>query len=165
MFMLLYAGLKSHLNGRNFVAGVRRVAPFAAVQILFWAALRVWLLRRFAANLKAGEPTHGFVLQLGANLHAVLNPMQWPLLITSVAPLVLPLLLGWRWMQNKAFLIATGGILLLWFLGMFLVGVILEVRVFNELISFVAPCIACMAYARFGENPRSAGTAKFPVKN
>ena len=155
LFLLLYTACAAREQRRPILPALRPTLPYAGLQIVAWIAIRIWLMRRFAHNTGA-VAKHGFILQLGGNLRSVVNPFQWPALVNLAALFVLPMLLGWPWITNRAFAKATAVILVLWTAGMLVVGVFLEVRVFTELISFVAPCLAMAIWTRFAQPARFA---------
>jgi hypothetical protein len=101
----------------------------------------------FAAN----QPEIGsgsFYYKLGYNLQTILKPRQWPVLF-SVFGFTLPLvLLGKRWMKNAALERAIY-LLPAWFAVMMMVGVIIEIRIFSELISYMALAVGLILYHRF----------------
>lgn len=148
IFMLLYPAFSARSQGRSYLRALQPALPYACVQVACWIGIRLWVLHHFASAIP-GEAKHGFVLQLAGNLHSIANPLQWPALVDLAALLVLPLALGWRWMADRAFAKATAVILVLWASGMLLVGVFLEIRIFTELVSFVAPCVAMALWTRF----------------
>ncbi|MGI4829170.1 MAG: hypothetical protein ACRYFU_13405 [Janthinobacterium lividum] len=152
-FMLLYPAYAAISQRRSAIQGLRPALPFAVVQIACWIGVRFWVLHRFSAAIP-GEAQHGFVLQVTGNLHSLANPLQWPALVDLAALLALPLALGWRWIADRAFAQAAATIVVFWAVGMFLVGVFLEIRIFTELVSFVAPCIAMALWTRFVEPRR-----------
>ena len=157
VFLVLYEGFSAVQRGRTLLSGVLPVLPSVVVQVVIWVGIHVWALRRFAGNAGPHDPKHGVVFQFGGNLHSLVNPSQWPLLGTVAALLVLPVVLGWRWIPDRAFARATACILVLWALGMTIVGVLVEVRIFNELVSFVAPCAAIAIWTRYVGPSRASG--------
>jgi hypothetical protein len=116
-------------------------------QAAIWIVIRQYLHHLFAGNLPdtAGA---SFYYKLSYNLHAIVKPQQWPVL-ASVFGFTLPLVLTWRrWMKNAAM---ERGIYLLaaWFVVMMLVGLVIEIRVFSELISYMALALGLILYHRF----------------
>jgi hypothetical protein len=116
-------------------------------QAAIWIVISRYLHHLFAGNLPdtAGA---SFYYKLSYNLHAIVEPQQWPVL-ASVFGFTLPLVLTWRrWMKNAAM---ERGIYLLvaWFAVMMLVGLVIEIRVFSELISYMALALGLILYHRF----------------
>jgi hypothetical protein len=129
----------------------RRVSVVLIAHVLgqaaIWILIRRYLHHLFADNL---PDTVGasFYYKLSYNLHSIAEPQQWPVL-TSLFGFTLPLVLTWRrWMKNAAM---ERGIYLLaaWFTVMMLVGVLIEIRVFSELISYMALAVGLIFYHRF----------------
>ena len=70
-------------------------------------------------------------------------------MLLSVFGFTLPMVLAWRaWMKN-AFMENALYVFAAWFAVMMMVGVIIEIRVFSELISFMALAVALIIYHRF----------------
>jgi hypothetical protein len=119
----------------------------ACAHAAIWIVISRYLHHLFAGNLPdtAGAT---FYYKLSYNFHAIVKPQQWPVL-ASVFGFTLPLVLTWRrWMKNAAM---ERGIYLLvaWFAVMMFVGVIIEIRVFSELISYMALALGLILYHRF----------------
>jgi hypothetical protein len=113
-------------------------------QVVIWIAIKMYLHHSFAQNLPDTANATPYY-KLAANLRLVLEPQQWPVLL-SVFGFTLPLVLLCRkWMKNAAmerelyFLAA-------WFLVMMLVGVIIEIRVFSELIGYMSLAVGLIGF-------------------
>ena len=79
-----------------------------------------------------------FEIHLGQNLVSILKPFQWPLL-ASLFGFTLPVLFALRDRIGDARLRNSLLVLLpLWAIAMLVVGVVVEVRIFGELIAPVA---------------------------
>lgn len=119
----------------------------ALAQATIWIVIRLYLRHLFAANLPDSANANLYY-KLSYNLQTIAKPLQWPVL-ASVFGFTLPLVLAWRrWMKNAAmekevYLLAA------WFAVMMLVGVIIEVRIFSELISYMALALGLILYHRF----------------
>jgi hypothetical protein len=116
-------------------------------QATIWFVIKLYLHHRFASNV-ADTAGASFHYKLSYNLHTIIKPKQWPVLL-SVFGFTVPLVLAWRkWMKNGAmekeiFLLAA------WFTVMMMVGVIAEIRIFSELISYMALAVGLILYHRF----------------
>ncbi len=123
------------------------VTAIIAAQVLIWVGLRLWVQRHFIHNpVQPDMSSRSFGLHLPQNLVSLAKPPQWPLLL-SLFGFTLPLLVAkFDAIGNRAFGRATAIILLLWTLSMLLVGVIVEIRIFNELSAFVMPCVALILW-------------------
>jgi hypothetical protein len=156
-------GRKSGLAGKNSsaprVAWLRRAAPMVVAQAVIWLAIRLWLRHEFLGNLQDTAGGNGlFALQLGTNLKSLMKPPQWPLFL-SLFGFTAPLLVwGYRWIVDvrgsRALARSIAVIVPLWVAAMFIVGVVVEVRVFNELTAFLAPAVALIVWNRWA---RQAG--------
>jgi hypothetical protein len=116
-------------------------------QAAIWIVVKLYLHHLFAANV-AETAGATFYYKLGYNLRTLAKPQQWPVLL-SVFGFTLPLVLAWRkWMRNAAmerevYLLAA------WFVVMMMVGVVIELRVFSELIGYMALAVGLILYHRF----------------
>jgi hypothetical protein len=141
LFLLIWRWQDSKGRGRLGLAG------HIVAQAAIWILIKLYLHRLFAANT-AEVVAAGFHYKLGYNLQILLKLQQWPVLL-SVFGFTLPLVLTWRkWMKNAAmereiYLLAA------WFAVMMMVGVIIEIRIFSELIGYMALAVALIVYHRF----------------
>jgi hypothetical protein len=125
-----------------------RAMPALAIHIFFqcmlWLGIRLYLRHLFPGNVPEVDSEH-FYYKLGYNLHEIIKPQQWPVLL-SVFGFTLPLVLAWRKrmknaaMQGELYLVAA------WFAIMMLTGVIVEIRIFAELISYMALAVGLIVY-------------------
>jgi len=135
-----------------------RILPHVAAQAAIWIAIKIYLFKLYEHNISEVAPNRVFKNLVVYNLKVLVTPGQWPLLL-SISGFAIPLLIAQRrWIGNRAFAWACGIVLPLWFLGMFCVGVIVELRIFTEVISMVAPAVALIIFHRYYRNPNgSAG--------
>jgi hypothetical protein len=142
LFLLLWRWQGSK-RGKSLVC----LGGHILAQAALWTLIELYLHHLFAAN----QPEIGsgsFYYKLGYNLQTILKPRQWPVLF-SVFGFTLPLvLLGKRWMKNAALERAIY-LLPAWFAVMMMVGVIIEIRIFSELISYMALAVGLILYHRF----------------
>jgi hypothetical protein len=151
LFLLLWRWQDAK-RGRDLV----RLSSHILAQAALWIVIKLYLHHLFVAN-QAEIGSSSFYYKLGYNLHAIVKPQQWPELI-SVFGFTLPLVLIYRrWMKNAAmeraiYLIAA------WFGVMMMVGVIIEIRIFSELISYMALAVGLIVYHRFLAEESQPGT-------
>ncbi|MBW4026406.1 MAG: hypothetical protein HIU93_03315 [Acidobacteria bacterium] len=123
------------------------LAAHVAAQAALWLAVKLYLRHKFANNPIEHGSEH-FYYKLAYNLRELSKPQQWPV-IFSIFGFTTPLVLGWRRaMQNPAM---EAGIYMAaaWVVVMLLVGVVVEIRVFTELIAYMAPAAGLILYRKF----------------
>ncbi len=149
IFLVLYAWFGAD-NPESRAAAMRRIAPHVVLQAIVWIALRLWLHHHFLRNgFEAGQQGGFFDLHFAHNLKSLLNPLQWPLLF-GLFGFTLPLLIhSYRWIGDHALARSVAILLPLWALAMLIVGVVVEIRVFDELTVFLVPCIALIVWNRW----------------
>ena len=113
----------------------RRRALLALALVACWLAWHVWVTQQFAGNPSAAGP------RLLLNLGTVLCPFAWPQFGTFVALCVVPLLYC-RGHALDPVLRRWRLLLPLWACFMFHFGLLVETRVFGELIGYLAPMVA-----------------------
>lgn len=151
LFFLIWQWWKGHEEsgdtGRKRELGESIIHGIA--QALIWFALRKYQMHLFGANTAEGSVGWRYLSgRLFYNLKALLKPQQWPVLL-SCSGFLLPVLYAQRrWIRNPGIAWSCAIILPLWFIGMMLVGVIIEIRVFSETIAFTAPAMALILYHR-----------------
>jgi hypothetical protein len=126
---------------------ILKLTGHVLAQAAIWIVIKLYLRHLFGGNVP-DTANASFYYKLSYNLQTIVKPQQWPVL-ASVFGFTLPLVLGWRsWMKNGAM---EGEIYLLaaWFGVMMLVGVIIEVRIFSELIGYMALAVGLILYNRF----------------
>ena len=123
-----------------------RIALHLAAQIAIWVGIKAWLHLHFVGNTTEGNGTGLFRLQLQHNVHYLLNPAQYPLFVSLFGFLWIPLLLGRRFIRNAGIERICLVVIPAWIAVMLLVGVIVEIRVFNELASLLAIVAALEAW-------------------
>jgi hypothetical protein len=160
IFLALYAWFSP-----NRTAAIRRAAPHLALQTLLWIALRLWMRHKFLLNPhdSAHSPSGLFDIQVTHNIISLLKPPQWPLFL-GLFGFTLPLFIhSYRWIPDRALARAVATLLPLWFAAMMIVGVIVEVRIFDELTAFLVPCIALILWTRW-VHPASYSISIPPVR-
>jgi hypothetical protein len=142
LFLLIWRWPES--KDRRQIVGL---SGHVLAQAAIWIAIKLYLQHRFSDNI-AETAGASLYYKLSYNLHAIVKPQQWPVLL-SVFGFTLPFVLVWRkWMKNPAM---EREIYLLpaWFAVMMMVGVIIEIRIFSELISYMALAMGLIVYHRF----------------
>ena len=112
-----------------------RDAVFTAALLLAWTAWHVWVAHRFAAN---GTESWN---RMQLNLQVMLIPTSWLQLMSCFA-FCGPLVLLWRRRLRDRVLRLWLWVVPAWFAFMLHYGLLLESRVFGELIPLVACCVA-----------------------
>ncbi len=115
-------------------------------QVVIWIAIKMYLHHAFAQNLPDTANATPYY-KLAANLRLVLEPQQWPVLL-SVFGFTLPLVLLCRKSMKNAAMEREVYFLAAWFLVMMLVGVIIEIRVFSEVIGYMSLAVALIGFHR-----------------
>jgi hypothetical protein len=116
-------------------------------QATIWVVIKLYLRHLFGANLP-DSANASLYYKLSYNLQTLVRPQQWPVL-ASVFGFTLPLVLTWRRFMNNLAMEKELYLLAAWFAVMMLVGVIIEVRVFSELIGYLALALGLILYHRF----------------
>jgi hypothetical protein len=127
-----------------------RLLMNAFAQMVIWIAVKKALGHAFAANTAEGDLNGTYLgTKLLFNLKEIFLPQQWPALL-SIGGFLLPAIyMGRKWIRNPGIEWACAIIIPLWVLGMFLVGVVIEIRVFSELNAMTSLALALIVYNRF----------------
>ena len=133
---LLYAWIDAQGGVRP---GLLKSLTWAGAMAAIWVLVKValsWLYDGNRLTAQAGHlpgPVRGMEFQLFDNLHALINPLQWPDIMSSLGWLWVPVLAFWSRIGDKrlqtAIALGTPGVAIV----MLLVGRITEPRVFGEL--------------------------------
>lgn len=127
--------------------GILEISGHVLTQAALWIAIKLYLNHLFAANV-ADTAHASFYYKFAYNFRTILKPQQWPVLL-SVFGFMLPVTLAWRkWIKNAA-MEREFYLLPVWFGVMMMVGVVIEIRVFSELISYMALVFGLILYHRF----------------
>lgn len=149
IFYLIWEWERARENGTLKAARLRLFLHVAA-QAIIWIAVKKALAHAFAANASEGiMNSHYFTDRLLYNVKEVLSPKQWPILLSINGFLLPAIFAGRKWIQNPGIERACAIILPLWTLGMMLVGVIIEIRIFSETAAFAALALGLILYNRF----------------
>jgi hypothetical protein len=153
IFMLVWKwrelkSLKGELRPKDWLT----LAAHGVVQIAIWMHLKAWLAHHFAGNqfdYGVSNTPAPASQKLLLNLHMMVEPQQWPVFLSLFGFLLPAIWLGRRWIRNEGISWGLAIMLPLWALGMLLVGVIGEIRVFSELSALLAPALGLIVYHRF----------------
>ncbi len=140
MLLLLIPLARGAGRGQSFWAQASKASTFLLIAVMaaFWLGWRLWVAHRFAANASAAGP------RLLLNLATLCIPLAWPQLLAAggfLLPAMLavrrrlrdPVLRSWLWMLPA------------WFGCMLYFGLFIEIRIFGELIPYVALCSLLLA--------------------
>jgi hypothetical protein len=108
------------------------VLPLAAI----WVCWQIFVRAHFAANASELYP------RLDWNLKSLIYPQSWPQLFSACGYLLLLIIVMRRRIANSQ-LRAWLWVLPIWIAFMFVFGILIETRVFGELIPFVV-CSTCL---------------------
>lgn len=141
LFLLMFFAISccwqgERLDWRLLTSG-RCLAVVVPLSI-FWIAWHLWVVRHFSTNASASSP------RLWLNLLLLVIPLSWPQLL-AVGCYLVPLLLLNRRLIPDPRMRAWLWILPAWLIFMIRYGLIIEVRVFGELIPYLA-CLAALIF-------------------
>jgi hypothetical protein len=120
------------------------VFGYAAGMLAAWVAMRVIVLHLYGHNPVAG--TSGIAdLKLGQNLGFLVKPQHWPT-FASIFGFALPIVVAGRRNLEPDFLRRGLMVVALWFVLMLFVGVLIEIRIFGELISYMSIALGLILY-------------------
>ena len=144
LFFLCWERSRSTGHTSRTITG--KLAIHVALQGMIWIGIKLYLRHRFALNPEESGGTSLFIPHFQYNLRELIKPQQWPLLASNFG-FTLPLLVSQRsWILNPGIARACAIILPLWFCLMFYVGVIIEIRIYTELIAFVSLGVALILF-------------------
>ena len=129
----------------------RTLTPFLLLA-LFWCAWHIAIGRFFSANPTESQP------RLLANIYLLLWPVVWPQIAGTAAFLLPFLLISWDRLPDPVFR-SWRWMLPLWIMFMMVYGIILEIRLFGELIPVFACCAALVAEERL----KQRGLLRMPL--
>jgi hypothetical protein len=130
----------------NPLRGKGKLIAHVFVQLVIWVGIKSYLTHLFRGNPVETQNNGVAMFRVGENIHFLLNPGQWPLLL-SIFGFTLPLLVfGFRWIQDRRIRTACLLFFPLWFAVMMITGVIVEVRVFDELSALLSLACALIVY-------------------
>lgn len=125
------------------------IVPMAA----FWGGWQLFVHRHFAHNASEFYP------RLNWNVKSLLAPIAWPQMLSASAYLLLFVVVMRRRIAD-AQLRAWFWILPVWFLFMFVYGILIETRVFGELIPFLVCASTLILEEMLVERVQETGAAE-----
>ena len=126
--------------------GWRSLLPHLVAQVAIWGGLKYLVSQSLAGRPPNSQDSGLLEIHLVGNLVSILKPYQWPLML-SLFGFALPFLFANRQRIRDARLRTTLAVLLpLWGVAMLAVGVVVEIRVFGEMISVVALGVAAIVH-------------------
>jgi hypothetical protein len=151
-------------DGRLTTRDWATLAAHAVTQGAIWIAIKLWVTHRFAGNQPdyGGSPTPPpLINKVLLNIHMILPPQQWAVYLSLFGFLLPAIWVGRRWIRNDGVTWCLTIVTPLWVLGMLIVGLIPEIRIFSELSAMLVPALGLIVYHRFrpvaDETARSAG--------
>ncbi len=161
LFLLLLEALTLWSESKKVAGGQRTSGRLAVLALLLggWVGWHIWAAHLFAANRTAAAPR---LLLLNAG--TMLCPFSWPQLLSAGAFCGPLLVVGarriadtrlrvWRW------------VLPIWFCFMLFYGLLIETRIFGELIAYAACCVALLAEQEMVLRLRSSGDSLVQASN
>ncbi|MHB1939184.1 MAG: hypothetical protein ACYCOR_21855 [Acidobacteriaceae bacterium] len=140
LFLLVFFVLAKWIQENRSLPRMLRpsvLLPLALLSI-FWLAWHHWVVAHFAHNSSVGG------IRWKDNIYLLLAPFSWPQLL-AVGAFTVPLLLFYRRLLQDALLTVWLWSIAVWFVFMMIFGVIIEIRIFGELIPYLACCTALIA--------------------
>jgi hypothetical protein len=153
-FMVFFEYFPSSKNCAESRGSVRRVSnAVIAMQVLIQILL--WLgIRHYSAHFFSTTP-HYAVLTGMFNLQKGLAPRHWASLFSSFGFLWLLYLLGFKKIPHIG-LRRSAWVLVFWFAVMMCVGWIYEIRIYGELIPYMAICVVLILHESTTTIPQKA---------
>jgi hypothetical protein len=115
------------------------VFAYAAGMLAAWVAMRLIVLHLYGHNPVAASSRIAD-LKLWQNLGFLVKPQHWPA-FASIFGFTLPLVIVRRRYLEPGFLRRGLIVVALWFVLMLFVGVLIEIRIFGELISYMSVAV------------------------
>lgn len=122
------------------------VLAYAAVMAAAWLGMRLIVLHLYGHNPVSGTSRIADV-KLWQNLGFLVKPQHWPAL-ASIFGFTWPLTLAWRREIEPRYLERGLIAVAMWLVLMLVVGVLIEIRIFGELISYMSLAMGMILYRR-----------------
>lgn len=107
--------------------GYARIALHAAAQLIIWVSIKYWLYRVYLSN-----PGGLYLWNVRANVDFLGRLNAYPLFLSNLGFLWIPALIFWRRIPDR-FVRRSVAVIPIFFIGMFLVGNMWELRIYAEL--------------------------------
>ncbi|HEX6770577.1 MAG TPA: hypothetical protein VF126_01035 [Acidobacteriaceae bacterium] len=122
------------------------VLAYAAAMLAAWVAMRLVVLHLYGHNPTIAHSRLADV-KLWQNLGFLVKPQHWPAL-ASIFGFTWPLVIAWRREIEPRFLRRGLIAVAMWLALMLVVGVLIEIRIFGELISYMSLALGVILYRR-----------------
>ena len=116
----------------------QRSIALAAPLLCYWICFHLWTAHRFAGNVNLSTP------HLLVNVGSLLIPLSWPQLAAALGYLWLPLIVYRHFLWDPILRRWLHG-LWIWLGFMLFFGLLVEIRLFGELLPYTACAIALIA--------------------
>ena len=152
LFLAAYSYFQQQSLGTVFTKRKRRLSTafHIGLQTCIWLFVRLWTHHHFLHNPSEGELSNSqFQIHFIHNLKSLINPYQWPLYFSIFGFSVPFVVLNRRWISNEALAYSVWITATCWVIGMLIVGVLVEIRIFNELSSFMTLVVGLIIWNRW----------------
>ncbi|HEV2576837.1 MAG TPA: hypothetical protein VGU25_06475 [Acidobacteriaceae bacterium] len=136
--ILDYSG--RYTSKRRLLVDITTIVAMAVA----WGAWHVFITRHFAHNPTAS------MARWKNNVFLLLSPLSWPQLASTGAFMIPVIVLYRRYLTDRLLRTWLWG-LAVWFVFMMIFGVIIEIRIYGELIPYLACCTVLIAEAVVSE--------------
>jgi hypothetical protein len=123
------------------------VLAYTGAMLVAWLAARLLVLHLYGHNPVSAASRVADV-KLWQNLGFLVKPQHWPAL-ASIFGFTWPLVIAWRRDIEPRSLERGLIAVAMWLLLMMAVGVLIEIRIFGELISYMSLAMGVIVYRRF----------------
>jgi hypothetical protein len=130
------------------------VLAYTGAMLVAWLAARLLVLHLYGHNPVSAASRVADV-KLWQNLGFLVKPQHWPAL-ASIFGFTWPLVIAWRRDIEPRSLERGLIAVAMWLLLMMAVGVLIEIRIFGELISYMSLAMGVIVYCRFVAPTRDA---------
>ena len=141
LLLLLFYALAEQIRGRSLPRIAAVILPLGA----YWIAWHLWVVHHFAANPHAEQP------RLLLNLASLAIPLSWPQLL-GVFGYMLPTLIWKRALLHDPILRRWLSTLWAWAGFMMIYGLLMETRIFGELIPYASVALCLIAESWLAEH-------------
>ena len=141
------------------VQRVRKMAPHLLAQgaIVFGLFFGMYLTHLHSRNGIEPSGLAWLLWKLPYNLREIAKPWFWPLYLSTAGFLLPVIAFQFRRIRERRIELACALLLPVWFLALMVFGVILEIRIFSEMISIESLAISLIALHWFEDRMASAG--------
>jgi hypothetical protein len=146
-FLALYTLFRVPATPPDKLKRLWAAVPHIFAQLAAWYLVRLWVNHLCRNNALEGNMHNRWVIvHIVQNLESLAKPPQWPLFL-SLFGFALPLfVVKFKSIGDRPLALACASIMGLWAAVSMFIGVIVEIRIFNELTVFLMPCIALILW-------------------